>query len=103
MKPSTIQQEVTIVAPTPTVDVVRSTTSQTITSDVLASLPLGRDVSDVLALAPGAVGGSVHGDGRGEGRRGHGRHPDVGTRRGRRRLSATTSASPSTWSRSSSW
>jgi hypothetical protein len=67
MKPSTIQQEVTIIAPTPTVDVVRSTTSQTITSDVLASLPLGRDVSDVLALAPGAVGGSVHGDGRGEG------------------------------------
>lgn len=66
MKPSTLQQEVTIVAPTPTVDVVRSSTSQTITSDVLASLPLGRSVSSVLAMAPGAVGGSVHGDGRGE-------------------------------------
>lgn len=66
MKPSTLQQEVTIVAPTPTVDVVRSSTSQTITSDVLATLPLGRNVSNVLALAPGAVGGSVHGDGRGE-------------------------------------
>jgi len=66
MKPSTLQQEVTIVAPTPTVDVVRSSTSQTITSDVLASLPLGRNVSNVLAMAPGAVGGSVHGDGRGE-------------------------------------
>jgi len=66
MKPSTIQQEITIVAPTPTVDVVRSTTSQTITSDVLASLPLGRNVGNVLTLAPGAVGGSVHGDGRGE-------------------------------------
>jgi hypothetical protein len=66
MKPSTIQQEVTIIAPTPTVDVVRSSTSQTITSDVLASLPLGRSVGAVLAMAPGAVGGSVHGDGRGE-------------------------------------
>jgi hypothetical protein len=66
MKPSTLQQEVTIIAPTPTVDVVRSSTSQTITSDVLASLPLGRNVSSVLAMAPGAVGGSVHGDGRGE-------------------------------------
>jgi len=66
MKPSTLQQEVTIVAPTPTVDVVRSSTSKTITSDVLASLPLGRNVSNVVALAPGAVGGSVHGDGRGE-------------------------------------
>jgi hypothetical protein len=66
MKPSTLQQEVTIIAPTPTVDVVRSATSQTITSDVLASLPLGRNVGNVLAMAPGAVGGSVHGDGRGE-------------------------------------
>ena len=66
MKPSTIQQEVTIIAPTPAVDVVRSATSQTITSDVLDSLPLGRNVSYVLAMAPGAVSGSVHGDGRGE-------------------------------------
>ncbi|MCK7482639.1 MAG: hypothetical protein M0C28_40105 [Candidatus Moduliflexus flocculans] len=66
MKPSTLQQEVTIIAPTPTVDVVRSSTSQTITSDVLATLPLGRNVGNVLAMAPGAVGGSVHGDGRGE-------------------------------------
>ncbi len=66
MKPSTIQKEVTITARTPTVDVVKSATSKTITSDVLASLPLGRNVANVLALAPGAVGGSVHGDGRGE-------------------------------------
>lgn len=66
MKPATLQQEVTIIAATPTVDVVRSTTSQTITSDILESLPLGRNVSNVLALAPGTVGGSVHGDGRGE-------------------------------------
>ena len=66
MKASTLQEEVTIVAPTPTVDVVRSSTSQTITSDVLASLPLGRNVGSVVAMAPGTVGGSVHGDGRGE-------------------------------------
>ncbi len=66
MKPSTILKEVTIVAPTPTVDVVRSSTTQTITSDVLASLPLARDVYAVLDMAPGAVGGSVHGDGSGE-------------------------------------
>jgi hypothetical protein len=66
MKPSTLQQEVTIVAPTPTVDVVKSSTSQTVTSDVLASLPLNRDVRSVLAMTPGSVGGSVHGDARGE-------------------------------------
>jgi hypothetical protein len=66
MKASTIQQEVTITAPTPTVDVVKSATSKVVTSDVLASLPLSRNVSAVLQTAPGTVGGSVHGDGRGE-------------------------------------
>jgi hypothetical protein len=66
MKPSTIQQEVTITAPTPTVDVVKSSTSRIVTADVLASLPLGRNVSSVILTTPGAVGGSIHGDGRGE-------------------------------------
>ena len=67
MKPSTIQQEVTITAPTPTVDVVKSATSKTITSDVLASLPLSRNVTAILQTVPGSVGDSMHGDGRGEG------------------------------------
>ena len=67
MKASTIQKEVTITAATPTVDVVKSATGKTITSDVLASLPLPRDVRSLLQLTPGAVGGSIHGDGRGEG------------------------------------
>ena len=66
MKASTIQQEVTITAPTPTVDVVKSSTSKTVTSDVLASLPLPRDVRSVLQTVAGAIGGSIHGDGRGE-------------------------------------
>jgi hypothetical protein len=66
LKPSTIQQEVTVTAPTPTVDVVKSSTSRIVTSDVLASLPLARDIRTVLQFVPGAVGGSVHGDGRGE-------------------------------------
>ena len=66
MKASTIQQEVTVTAPTPTVDVVKSSTSRIVTSDVLASLPLARNVSTILQFVPGATGGSVHGDGRGE-------------------------------------
>ena len=66
MKPSTIQQEVTITAPTPTVDVVKSSTTKTVTSDVLASLPLPRSFGGVYQVAPGAVGGSIYGDGRGE-------------------------------------
>lgn len=66
MKASTLQQEVTITAPTPTVDVVKSSTSRIVTSDVLASLPLSRNISTVLQFVPGSVGGSIHGDGRGE-------------------------------------
>ncbi len=66
MKPSTIQQEITITAPTPTVDVVKSSTSKIITSDVLASLPLARDVRSLILITPGTVGGSIQGDGRGE-------------------------------------
>jgi hypothetical protein len=66
MKPSTIQQEVTITAPTPTVDVVKSSTSKIVTSDVLASLPLARDVRSLILITPGTVGGSIQGDGRGE-------------------------------------
>ncbi len=66
MKPSTIQQEITITAPTPTVDVVKSSTSKIVTSDVLASLPLARDVRSLILITPGTVGGSIQGDGRGE-------------------------------------
>jgi hypothetical protein len=66
MKPSTLKAEITITAPTPTVDVVKSSTSRTVTSDVLASLPLARDVSSIYAIIPGSVGGSIQGDGRGE-------------------------------------
>jgi len=66
MKPSTIQQEVTITAPTPTVDIVKSSTSRTITSDVIASLPLARDIYVLFSIVPGAVGGGIHGDATGE-------------------------------------
>jgi len=66
MSASAIEQEVTITAQTPTVDVVKSSTAKTVTSDVLASLPLPRDVRSVIQTVPGAIGGSIHGDGRGE-------------------------------------
>ena len=66
MKPSAIQQEVTVTAPTPTVDVVKSTTSKIITSDIIQSLPLSRDVYNLLSMVPGTVDGGVHGDASGE-------------------------------------
>jgi hypothetical protein len=67
MKVSTLRQEVTITAPSPTVDVVKSSTSKTVTSDVMTSLPLPRGVTGVRRLSPGAVGDSFYGDGTGEG------------------------------------
>jgi hypothetical protein len=66
MKPSTIQHEVTITAPTPTVDVVKSSTSKTVTSDVLASLPLPLYFGGLVQATPGIVERSIYGDGAGE-------------------------------------
>ncbi|MCJ7488451.1 MAG: hypothetical protein MUQ25_20110, partial [Candidatus Aminicenantes bacterium] len=45
---------------------MKSANSKTVTSDILASLPLACTISGVLQMAPGAVGGSIYGDGRGE-------------------------------------
>ena len=66
MKASTLQQEVTITAPSPTVDVVKSTLSKTVTSDVMASLPLPRGIGGLRQFATGAVGASFYGGGAGE-------------------------------------
>ena len=66
MKPSSLQEEVTVVAPSPTVDVVRSTKSTLVTTEVLTSLPLSRTFSSILTIAPGTTGMSIYGSGRGE-------------------------------------
>jgi len=63
IKASTLQQEVTITAPSPTVDVVKSSMSKTVTSDLLASLPLSRNIQGLRQFSPGAVGASFYGDG----------------------------------------
>jgi len=67
MKASTLQQEVTITAPSPTVDIVKSSTSKTVTSMVMASLPLPRGINGILQVSPGNVGNSFYGDGNNEG------------------------------------
>lgn len=66
MSPSTLAEEVTVVAPSPTVDVVRSTKSTLVTTEVLSALPLNRTFSSILAIAPGTTGTSIYGSGRGE-------------------------------------
>ena len=63
MKPSTITKEVTVVASTPTVDVVKSATAMTITSGTLTTLPLARNINMAFAVAAGTIGGSVYGQG----------------------------------------
>ena len=66
MKPAAIEKEITVVAPTPTVDVVKSQATKTITSDIFASLPMARSLSAALQVVPGTRGSSVHGAGGGE-------------------------------------
>jgi TonB-dependent Receptor Plug Domain. len=55
MKPSTLKEEVTVTAASPTVDVVRSTKSSVVSSEVLSSLPLSRQLSSLLTMVPGTI------------------------------------------------
>jgi hypothetical protein len=66
MKPSAIKEEVVVTAPSPTVDVVKSVSSVSVTSEVLTSLPISRDIYSVFDLTPGTIGSSVYGGGWGE-------------------------------------
>jgi hypothetical protein len=66
MKASTLQQEVTVTAPSPTVDVVKSTLSTTVVSEVITALPLPRNMAGIRQFATGAVGGSFYGGGTSE-------------------------------------
>ena len=68
MKPSAVKEEVIVTAPSPTVDVVRSTKSVVVTSEVLASLPLARSFNSLGLIVPGTMpairGISIYGSGR---------------------------------------
>jgi len=55
MKPSTLKEEVVVTAAPPTIDVVRSTKSSVVSSEVLSSLPLSRVLSSLLTMVPGTV------------------------------------------------
>jgi hypothetical protein len=59
MEPATIEQEVTVVAPSPMVDVQTNKISSTITTENMKDLPLSRDLMSVINLTPSAVGGEV--------------------------------------------
>jgi len=56
-KPSELKNEVVVMAPSPAVDVVKSTKYTVITSDELASLPLSRNFGSLVLVAPGTLQG----------------------------------------------
>ncbi len=55
MKAAAVEEEVTVIAATPTVDTTSSTLTQNYGSEFIASIPINRDLYDIANSAPGAV------------------------------------------------
>jgi len=62
-KPSELKNEVVVTAPSPAVDVVKSTQSTIANKEVLSTLPLRRNWASFLAIVPGAAGAGIGGAG----------------------------------------
>jgi hypothetical protein len=58
MTPAKIEEQVTVTAPSPTVDVKSSAVAKSFTSALIQNLPIGRDLGTVVTLAPGVVAAS---------------------------------------------
>ena len=61
LKVETLEEEVTVTAVAPTVDVTSTKHSITYTGDLLENMPLERDYKHLLRTMPGVVGGSFRG------------------------------------------
>jgi len=67
MEPSPIEEQVTVVAKAPEIDVQKTKVTTAVTSEQISRLPLNRSLTSVLSLVPATVGtlstysGSVHG------------------------------------------
>lgn len=55
MEPSPLQEQVTVIAPSPVVDTQSTKLSTTVTTDVLANLPVSRDFSLLVNAMPGVL------------------------------------------------
>ncbi len=62
MTPTTLDEEVTVTAPSPVVDVEASDISVTYTKEALANLPARRDILDIYQSAPATVGRGASND-----------------------------------------
>ncbi len=68
LTPSTVQEQVTVVAKTPTVDVKSTeTASVTLSNDMLRNIPNSQFTPDIVELAPGVNWGVAYGAGYGRG------------------------------------
>lgn len=59
MEMSAIEEEVTVIGVSPTVDVSATKVSVSYTADLIANIPMGRDLYDLIASAPGVVSENV--------------------------------------------
>jgi hypothetical protein len=61
MSPETLKKEITVVAPSPNVDVVSTKTDVTLAQESITNIPIARDVNNLLNLAPGTTNLSIKG------------------------------------------
>lgn len=67
MELTTLKEEITVTAPSPTVDVTSTKQAVTYTTDMIERMPIARDYREIIRTAPGTVGDSTgprpHGSG----------------------------------------
>ena len=56
MVPTTLSEEITVTAPSPTVDVTSTKQAVTYTAAMIESMPIARDYQSIIRTAPGTVG-----------------------------------------------
>jgi len=59
LEPAAIEEQVTVVAESPMVDVSSSKVSVSYTTDLIKNIPMGRDLYDLISSAPGVVSENV--------------------------------------------
>ena len=64
MVPEAIKEQITVTAPSPVVDITSSKIVQNISSDMMMSIPMARDVIGAIQLAPGVQERRVYGSSR---------------------------------------
>jgi len=64
LSPGTLEEEITVVAPSPPVDVVSTKTVATVPLEAIENIPMARETYQVLRMVPGATNRSIKGGAR---------------------------------------